>query len=465
MVVNVRPQQTGSAAGLPPAVSMPLGSRIRALRNIHTDYHRFRDDAGPVAWVSVGPRWLSPPFVILTSARGAHDLLANSHAGGLDKTMLVHRETRILGDNSFNLPYDAWKPRRRTVQPVLTRRHVSGFAGHMATAADEHARGWTPGSTVDLDREMRRLTFDVLGRSLFGIDLDRHSADLAPVISDVMNYVTSRSLRPVRAPSWLPTPARRRARSDAGVLRAVAEEAIARAEAAPRANGHEQDGLSADLVRLLLDATDPETGRRLTHGEVVDELLVFLIAGHDTTSTTLTYALWALGRQPDLQERVRAEAARLGDGALATADAAGLTYTVQVVHEALRLCPPASVVGRYAERDVELAGYRIPAGTNVALSISAVHRDPDVWDRPDEFDPDRFAPGAGAARDRWSFLPFGGGARSCVGDHFAMLEATLGLATIVRRARLTSLQPEFETAMPFTMTAAGPVPARVEAVG
>ena len=291
--------RASDSPGLPPVAPMSLPARLRAVREFHTGPAAVRDVAGPVVRVPLGPRLVVPPFVVVTSPQGAHDVLAGSSNDTMDKLTPIHLETRLIGDNVFNLPYEAWKPQRRTLQPLFTKRHVANFAGHMAAAADERASGWVEGALLDLDRDMRGLTLRVLGRSLFGVDLDEHASDLGPSIQQVLNYVTSRGLRPVRAPKSLPTPARRRFRAALADIHAVIDEAIAGCEADP-----DRD---CELVRLLLAARDPDTGRPLTRDEVVSDLAVFLIAGHDTTSTTLTYALWALGHHPELQDRVANE--------------------------------------------------------------------------------------------------------------------------------------------------------------
>lgn len=439
--------------GLPPVAPLSLPERLRAVRDFHTGPAIVRDLAGPVVRVPLGPRLVVPPFVLVTSPQGAHDVLANSSNETMDKLTAIHRQTRLIGDNVFNLPYQAWKSQRRTLQPLFTKRHVATFAGHMATAADERALGWVDGAQIDVDQEMRGLTLRVLGRSLFGVDLDAHESNLGPSIHQLLNYVTSRGFRPVRAPRSLPTPARRRFRSALADMNAVIEEAIIGCQSDP-----DRD---SELVRLLLVAQDPDTGRPLTRDEVVSDLAVFLVAGHDTTSTTLTYALWALGRHPELQDRVAAEVGALGDRSLTVDDVPALPFTVQVIHEALRLCPPAAALARLATRDTVVDGFRIERGTNLIVGIYALHRDPALWTAPETFDPDRFS--AEQTRPgRWQFLPFGAGARSCIGDHFAMLEATLGLATVIRRRRVISLDPDFPTALPFTMTPDGPIPARVE---
>jgi len=219
--------------------------------------------------------------------------------------------------------------------------------------------------------------------------------------------------------------------------------------------------LDAPLVRALVNATDPETGRGLSDEEIRDELIVFMGAGHDTTATTMAYTLWQLGRHPELQERVRAEVDAIGDRRLTPDDIRNLGYTVQVLHEALRLCPPAAMNGRLTMQDIEVDGYRVKKGSFVTVGVYALQRDPRLWDRATEFDPDRFAPELAKSIDRWQYLPFGAGPRTCVGDHFAMLELALAVATIVRRNEIRSLEPDFPMATPFTTIAAAPIRVRV----
>ena len=217
------------------------------------------------------------------------------------------------------------------------------------------------------------------------------------------------------------------------------------------------------LCTRLIAATDPETGQSIADADIINDLLIFMLAGHDTTATALTYALWVLGHHPDVQDRVADEIRQLGDREIAPADVSRLGYTVQVLHEALRLCPPAAGVGRMAVRDMEVGGYRVEEGTLVLVGIYAVHRDPDVWRKPLDFDPERFSPEAMKTLDRWQFIPFAGGSRSCIGEHFARLETTLALATIVRAKEIRSLDDDFPVDVPFTTVAKGPIRAHVTA--
>jgi cytochrome P450 len=451
--VSVSPDIDIAKLPLPPKNPLPYRRRAKALRSFHTGMDELRDAGGPISRFRLGPSWLLPPMVLATSPEGIRDILAVKD-DSVDKTSLVLSEfRRVMGANLFDLPYVEWLPRRRTLQPVFTRQHVRAFGGHMAEAAEWVAAGWADDAVVDLNDECRRLTLSALGRSVLGLDLTDHVADIAEPLREALTYIADRSLRAVRAPRWLPTRAGRRARSASATLHRLAHDILRKCRTDPETD--------APLVQALLAATDPETGKALSDDEIADELIVFLFAGHDTTATTLTYALWALGRHPDIQARVAREVAALPDRALEPDDVAQLSYTVQVLKESLRLCPPGPTGSRMATRDVVVGGYRVPAGTMLIVGRLAVQRDPTLWSDPLSFDPDRFGPEQSRDRNRWQYIPFGGGPRSCIGDHFAMLEATLGLATFIRRAEILSLSAEFPLAVPFTMVADGPILARI----
>jgi cytochrome P450 len=451
---DVDPAPTRDVKSLPlvPKNPLPYRQRLAAIRSFHTGMDQLRDAGGPVTRVRLGPRWLIPPIVVVTSPQAIRDVLGRRD-GTFDKTDGVPLELRrLIGPNLFDLPFDEWLPRRRTLQPVFTRQRVHQFSGHMVQAAQTVCDTWFDGATVDLDSQCRTVTLRALGHSVLGLDIDEQADGIAEPLRVATSYAVRRAISPLRAPRWMLTRARRRAQAAAATIRELGDEILQACRRDPSRD--------APLVRALIAARDPETGRGLSDDEIRDELVLFLFAGVDTTATTLTYALWALGRYSAIQELVAAEVAELGDHALSSDDIGRLGYTVQVLHEALRLCPPAPTGSRIATRDAEVDGFRVPAGTMVALGRMAVQRDPALWHDPLTFDPDRFDQQA-EGRDRWQYLPFGGGPRSCIGDHFAMLEATLALAAIIRRFEISSLEEDFPLAVPFTMVAGGPIRARV----
>ncbi|WP_110808597.1 cytochrome P450 [Mycolicibacterium iranicum] len=443
-----------SVENLPLAPRNPLPYRqlLKLVRTLDTGQLGVRAAGGPITRVQVAPKWLFPPFVAVFSPEGIRDVLGRNDA--FSERCIVHEEVQnMAGDSLFVLPNEPWRPRKRALQPVFTRRNVQLFGGHMSKAAQRFVDAWPGGGEVDLDLECRRITMQSLGRSVLGVDLNDSADIIAEHMHVASGYTADRALRPIRAPRWLPTPARRRARHAVAEMRRVTADILHACRADP-----DRD---APLVRALMEARDPETGQGLSDDDICDDLLIFMLAGHDTTATALTYALWVLGHHPDIQRRVAAEATALGDRELEPSDVPRLSYTTQVLHEALRLCPPAAGVGRLAVRDIDVGGFRVEAGTLVAVGIYALHRDPDIWPDPERFDPDRFSPENTAARDRWHFLPFAGGARSCIGEHFARLETTLALATIIRSFAVTSLDAEFAVDVPFTTVAHGPIRATV----
>lgn len=442
------------ALKLAPKNPLPFRQQFKAVRSFVDGFQELLDADGPITRLSLGPKWLLPNVVLIATPQGARDLLGRTDEladRGRSRTMVELRA--LMGGNLLNLPHERWLPRRRALQPIFTKRQVSRYAGHMAGAAQAVVDSWRDGAFVDLDTECRKLTLRALGRSVLGVDLDQRADEIGWALRASLEWVADRAARPINPPRWLPTRAQRSARDANETLHRLAAEILGAVRADP--------DREAPLVRALMAAIDEETGRRLTDAEICHELVLFMLAGHDTTSTTLTYALWALGHDRELQARVRAEVAALGERALTPDDVGDLALTVRVLHEALRLCPPGAATMRAPTRDLVIDGYRVEAKTFAIVSFYAMHRDPALWEDPLNFDPDRFLPERSQGRSRWQYLPFGGGPRSCIGDHFAMLEATLALATIVRAAEIESLGLEFPLETPFTVVAAAPVHARV----
>ncbi len=443
-----------SALPLAPKNPLPIRQVLSAARALHTGLTLLSEAGGPVTRFVPLPRFLAPALVLVSSPNGVRDVLGRTD--GLTERCLIHQEIRnVSGDNLFVLPNREWAPRKRALQPVFTRHSVGSFGRHMTQAAHTSAEHWLTTGEIDLDSECRRLAMRSLGRSILGLDVNEFGNEIAQNMHVASAYATDRALRPMRAPRWLPTPPRRRARAAVATMRRATRDILRACRADPTRD--------APLVHALIAATDPDTGRPLSDEAIANELLIFMLSGHDTTATMLTYALWQLGHHPDMQDRVAAEVAEIGDRELTPEDVPRLGYTAQVLNESLRLCPPAAGVGRLALGDIAVDGYRVEAGSIVAVAITALHRDPALWERPLLFDPDRFSPENSANRDRWQFIPFAAGPRSCIGEHFAMLVTTLALATVVRAVRIRSSEKDFPLESPCTTVAGGPIPVRVDA--
>ena len=384
---------------------------------------------GDVVRLVVGPPGLRFELYCVFSPDGVQRVLAGSR-DAYSKGNRGYREIAgVFGHGLLTSEGALWQRQRRLIQPLFTRRQIAGYATLMADEAAAAASRWDGPVVIDAHAEMTRLTLRVVGRAIFGEDVERAVPVIRRTFPVLTRYAIKRVLSPINPPASWPTPASVRADRARGALYALADDLIVRRRRA----GIDGD----DLLSRLLAARDADTGEAMDTQQIRDEALVFLLAGHETTSTALTFALQLLGRHLDEQERAANEVADvLGDRPPRIEDLPALDRTRMVLKEALRLYPPAYAFSRLAERDDEIGGYRIPAGSFVVVSQWATHRHPGVWADPEEFRPERFTAEREAERHRYAYFPFGGGPRACIGSHFAMQEAQIALATILQRYRI-----------------------------
>ncbi|GCB00310.1 cytochrome P450 [Mycolicibacterium sp. NCC-Tsukiji] len=441
---------------LPPAPDVPLSlrERIAAIQVAHSGCETFRDAGGPVTTVRIAPKWMMPPIVVVTSPQGARDVLTATYPAVDRDFPFMTEQQKLNGGSLLNFSHKEWVGRRRMLQPVFTTARIAELNEQMYDIATDAATSWRDGSEIDLDRESRRITMRVLGRTIMGFEPGSYTDELVDPLRRISKYIADRGRAPVKLPSWVPTRERRFAVKFNKVAHDLAAQILQDCRTDPQ--------LSAPLVRAMMEARDPETSEPLTDEEICHELVIFLASGLETTATTLAHALWALGRHPEIFDRVAAEVAAVDEAALRTNPRSHLPYTVSVIQEALRLGGPTPAVMRIARQDMAVDGFRVEAGSMLMVGVYAMHRDPQLWDRPMEFDPDRFT--AGRSRMQWQFLPFGGGPRSCIGEFFALTAATLELASIVRHCRLTSRSATFPITAPLTIVPDGPIPALVQTV-
>ena len=342
-----------------------------------------------------------------------------------------------IGQSLFVAEGAHWRWQRRAAAPAFAQRNVEALGPVMTAAAEASSRRLAQGGEVDVFAETVAATFDVISDVTFsgdeGFDRDAVHGAIDAYIAGAAKVSV---LDIVGAPRWVPRLGRLSSGGDLRRMKRVADEAIrARARTGPRQ--------VPDLLDLLRAGMDPETQRRMSGAELRDNLLTFIVAGHETTALTLAWALYLLAFDPKVQDRAAIEArAVLGARAATAADVPHLTYIRQIVEEALRLYPPAAFLSRTSRIHDRLGGREVRPGDTIVLPIYALHRHHMLWDDPDRFDPDRFAPGV--ERDRFAFLPFGAGPRICIGASFALQEAVIILATLVARLRfsLTARQPE-----------------------
>lgn len=324
-----------------------------------------------------------------------------------------------------------WRWQRRALAPLFRASDIQSYVPAMATAAETQVARWrqdASGAVRSIDQDMLRATYDVILSTML---VGGRPAEAEAILKAGNDYLARASWEIaygiLQLPTWMPHPATWQMRRAARQLRQSVAAIIARRRA--------EGGDPQDLLGRLLSARHPDTNAPMSDELLVSNLLTLLEAGHETTAKALTWMLYLLARAPDWQRRVLDETrAVCGDKPIAADDVAKLAVTQRVVKEAMRLYPPAPIVARDPKVPLDIGGHRIAPGSQIIIPIFAIHRHRKLWIDPDRFDPDRFLPEAEAVRPRTQYMPFGAGPRVCIGATFAMVEATVLLATFVRAA-------------------------------
>ncbi len=337
-----------------------------------------------------------------------------------------------IGESLFVAEGAHWRWQRRAAAPAFSARNIGALAPVMTAAAEASAdRIATAGPrAVNVYDEMVRATFEVISDVTLSGERHFDRAAMHRAIDNYIDVAGRVSLFDIAGmPGWVPRPGRVFSGNALKKMKSVADEAIGQRRQAKQ---------PPDLLDLLIAGTDPETQRQMRGPEIRDNLLTFIVAGHETTALTLSWALYLLSFAPEQQERAAEEArTQLGDRAATADDVASMPFIRAVVDEALRLYPPAGIISRTAQQADTLCGREVRPGDTVMVPIYALHRNRLLWDNPDAFDPDRFI--GGAPVDRYAYLPFGDGPRICIGAGFALQEAVIILATLLARFRFEAV--------------------------
>lgn len=417
-----------------------LGTLTRAQRE-HGDMVRFTTGIGGVR----------AELLCTFSAEGVQQVLA-TQAANFCKDTIVYREVRDSFGNGLLTSLDEdHRRQRRLAQPLFTRRRVDSYAAAFAAEANALLEAWrrVPDGVVDVAKEMSTFTLTTVGNILFGSDMETIADVVNRSYRLVSSYTVRRGYSPVRFPRSWPTPGNRRAAAAQRELYGVCDALIAKRSAT--------GAVGEDLLSMLTTAENAEDGV-LSPDEIRDQVLIFLLAGQETTATSMAYALHVLALHPDIQERAREEVDHALGGRLPTAaDLELLPYLAMVFNEAMRLYPAGPVTARRALTDTQIEGYPIPAGSDVLIAAWVTHRHPRYWDDPLRCDPLRFTAENEASRPRYAYFPFGGGPRACIGQHFAKLNALLPLAMIVRSYELTVVDRDVPLDAGITLATMGPL--------
>jgi cytochrome P450 len=406
---------------------VPILGLLPAVRRNPTALFMRAARFGDVVYLKIGPR---RGYLVTNPADVRHVLQDN--ARNYHKSPLYEKLRVLLGNGLLTSEDGFWLRQRRIAQPAFHRQRIAALAGVMADAAREAATRWqttvSAGRPVDIEDEMMRLTRTIVLRTLLGGEL----GPFATTVDDawtIVNQHIGESFWSLGFTDRLPTAKYRRFLAARAVLIGAVDHVISQRRRMPSGN--------TDLLSMLLSAHDEETGEAMTDAQLRVEVLTFLLAGQETTSLALTWTWYLLSQHGQAQRRLEEEIDTALDGRPPEyADLVNLPYTRMVIDESMRLYPPAWGISRQALADDEVGGFHLPRGWLVFVIPYVLHRLPAFWEHPDAFDPERFTPERSADRPKFVYLPFGGGPRQCIGNHFALIEAQLILATLAQAYRL-----------------------------
>ena len=370
--------------------------------------------------------------------------------------------TYILGLSLITIDGDSWLMKRRMMQPVFHRSNILAMGDKMQAAGEAMLKRWSqlPADiTVELTKEMKLVTLDIINRTMFSTNVLLEADKVGGVVDSALDFIAARAGNPFALPArWRIIPSHKkfwdqRARLDEYLFRMIRRSRIALAQ------GERKN----DLLEMLIEAQDADTGERMNDQQIRDEVSGIYGAGHETTALALTWAWHALNKYPDVLAKLRAEVDGLGH-AVQASDLPNLPYTLAVIEETMRLFPPVPMTVRVAFERTEIGGMPIPHGDLVAIAIRNIHRHPDYWQDPLEFKPERFLPENKAYLNRNAYMPFLTGPHMCIGNHFALIEGQLLLAMMVQKYDLIeSPKQSDEGKMAITMRPKYGLPARITA--
>jgi len=440
----------GAIAGIPGLPGLPVLGNLVAFRRDQLALQVQAARRGPLVRISL----IKFPLYLISCADLARDLLVD-HAARFKKSASLQLLRPLLGDGLLTAEGEPHRHHRKLLAPAFAPKRIASYGEIMVHETREQLARWSPGDRIDLADEMMELTLAIAGRTLFGVDVRRAATVVAEAMDLAMHAVFDGITSVVRLGYRWPLPRHLRMRRAVKRL----DEVVYRLIAEGRAHGTDR----GDVLSMLVLARDEDDGTALTDRQVRDEVMTLLLAGHETTANTLIWTWYELGKTPGALARLEAEIQRvIGTRPITTADLAAMPWTAAVIDEAMRLHPPAYIVGREALTDVELAGHRFPTGSMLAVNIYGIHRRADYFPDPLAFRPERMLADARKQRPRHWFLPFGAGPRICIGSHFALVETQLLLATMVQHARLRGLPPHVTAEPLVTLRARGGMPAIVD---
>ncbi|MCU1241568.1 MAG: cytochrome [Candidatus Acidoferrum typicum] len=417
-----------------------IGTSFMASRDSTRTLSRWAREYGDIVFY----RFLDFPIYVLFHPQHVEQVLLGK-TGNFVKGMTARANPELFGNGLLTSDGDFWRRQRRLSNPAFHRESIARYAEITVEEAANLSERWTTGETRNIHNDMMNVTLRIVLRSLFGTHLAEHMKIIEPALEAIM--ASSTGFNSIAFFLRIPTPARKRHFLGVEQLNKVVYDLIARGREKLKNAEHSTQGTNTqtggaptggpkDLLTLLLTARDDD-GNSMSDQQLRDEVITLLLAGHETTALNLSWSWYLLAEHPEVEQKLHAELdAVLGGRTPCASDIPKLQYTDKVIRETLRLYPPAWRIFRQTEEAFQVGEYTLPAGSNIVLSQWVTQRDPRWFPEPDRFLPERWNEEAAAKVPRFAYFPFGGGPRVCIGAGFAMMEATLLLATIAQRFRM-----------------------------
>jgi cytochrome P450 len=396
-------------------------------------------------------------ILMASSGRLAHEILVEKADAFIKSRGLSVFAKPLLGDGLLTSEHDVHKRQRRMMAPVFAHKRITSYGDVMVDKTLASAVAIGKKSETDLADEMMRLTLEIVGKTLFDAELAGEASAVGEALTFAMQQMMDSMVRMVPTPPAVPTPGNLKLRHAIRRLDEVVYGMIRER----RASGVDR----GDMLGMLLATRDADDGTGLSDREVRDQAMTIMLAGHETTANTLAWSFYLLGRHPEVREGLEREIDTVLAGRAPTvADLPSLPYSLAVIKEAMRLYPPAYMLGRRATRELTIGDARVEKGQVVIVNVVGIHRRRDAFPDPERFDPERFTPEREKALPPQGYMPFGAGPRICIGNHFALMEGQLLLATLAQKLRfdLVSKEP-VDTEPLVTLRPKGGLPVRVVA--
>ncbi|WP_404330986.1 cytochrome P450 [Mesobacillus maritimus] len=366
------------------------------------------------------------------------------------KSREVQSLKTLVGEGLLTSEKDMHMQQRRLIQPAFKKTHINAYAQDMIDLTEEYMSKWNDGMETEITKDMLDITLGIISKTMFSMDFKEGHELLGDSVENGMKLAIKRMRSILPLPLWVPSKTNREYKQVAQALDQVLFSIIG--------NRRQNDSHKEDLLGILMNARDDEHGTGMTDQQLRDELMTIFLAGHETTANALSWTIFLLSQHPEVEEELHNEIdSVIGSESLKLEHFQRLSYTQNVIWESLRLFPPAYVIGRQVDEDVEIGGYLFKKGETVLMSQFVIHRLPDYFEDPEDFRPARFENNFMKTLPTYAYFPFGGGPRVCIGNHFAFMEMVLVLACIAQRYRLR-LIGHHETIKPQPLITLRPKP-------